>query len=207
VDFVDGQIAFDQDDAAGFAGGDLVVFLPDAREEGVLLLLEAGFVEAGIGLDVLVAAAGAGQAEFERGQQQQGQVGLKVPADQPVQFEDGRGAELAAAALVRLGGVGKAVAEDDLPASRAGWMTSAMAWARSANMRAISVMGARPVERESSTSARMRSPVSVPPGWRVRTGSSAGLRCLSQAARRLIWVVLPEPSRPSSVMNRPRGMG
>ena len=51
----------------------------------------------------------------------------------------------------------------------------------------------------------MRSPVGVPPGWRVRTGS--GPRLLSQAAKRLIWVVLPDPSRPSSVMKRPRGMG
>ena len=66
-------------------------------------------------------------------------------------------------------------------------------------------MGARPVERESSRSSRIRSPVAVPPGWRVTTGVQA--RFSSQAAKRLIWVVLPEPSKPSRVMKRPRGMG
>ncbi len=83
-------------------------------------------------------------------------------------------------------------------------MTSAMAWARSANMSAISVMGASGVEPESSNRARMRSPVAVPPGWRVMTGSRP--RFCIHAAKRLICVVLPEPSRPSRVMNNPRGM-
>jgi hypothetical protein len=41
-------------------------------------------------------------------------------------------------------------------------------------------MGDRPVERESSTRARMRSPVAVPPGWRVRTRSSEGRIALFQ---------------------------
>lgn len=50
----------------------------------------------------------------------------------------------------------------------------------------------------------MRSPVTVPPGWRVTTGLKP--RRSSHPAKRLICVVLPEPSRPSSVMNRPRGM-
>lgn len=50
----------------------------------------------------------------------------------------------------------------------------------------------------------MRSPVAVPPGWRVRTGSRPRF-CIHEA-KRLICVVLPEPSRPSRVMNNPRGM-
>ena len=50
----------------------------------------------------------------------------------------------------------------------------------------------------------MRSPVAVPPGWRVTTGSRP--RFCIHAAKRLICVVLPEPSRPSRVMNNPRGM-
>jgi hypothetical protein len=45
VDLVDREVAFDEDDALGLAGGDFAVLLPDAAEEGVLLRLEAAFVE------------------------------------------------------------------------------------------------------------------------------------------------------------------
>ena len=83
-------------------------------------------------------------------------------------------------------------------------MTSATAWARSANISAISARGAMPAERESSSSSRMRSPVAVPPGWRVTTGSMPRRR--SQSARRRICVDFPEPSSPSSVTNTPLGM-
>jgi hypothetical protein len=69
----------------------------------------------------------------------------------------------------------KTVAEHDLALRRAGSITSAMAWARSANISAISHIGASPLERESSTSARMRSPVAVPPGWRVMRAAVAAL--------------------------------
>jgi hypothetical protein len=59
------------------------------------------------------------------------------------------------------------------PAARAGEMISAMAWARSANMRAISasgLMGPRAdSERESTRTARRRSPSAVEPGWRRLT--------------------------------------
>jgi hypothetical protein len=51
----------------------------------------------------------------------------------------------------------------------------------------------------------MRSPVTVPPGWRVMRAPR--LRFFSHVARRLICVVLPEPSRPSNVINKPRDMG
>ena len=61
----------------------------------------------------MVAAAGAGERGFERRQQQQGEVGLQVVADGGVHGEDALAAELAAGALVGLGGVGEAVAEDD----------------------------------------------------------------------------------------------
>ena len=44
VDFVDAEVALDEDDAVGFAGGDFAVLLPDAAEEGVVLLLEAVLV-------------------------------------------------------------------------------------------------------------------------------------------------------------------
>ena len=98
-----------------FAGGDLVVLLPDTAEEGVLLLLEAVFVWCRSWASRrVVAAAGALQAAFERGQQQEGEVGLHVAADEPVEIEHHLGAELAAAALIGLSGVGEAVAEHDL---------------------------------------------------------------------------------------------
>ena len=39
--------------------------------------------------------------------------GCKIAADEPVKVEHGGGAEFAASALVGLGGVGEAIAEDD----------------------------------------------------------------------------------------------
>ena len=60
-------------------------------------------------------------------------------------------------------------------------------------------------ERESSRTERRRSPSAVEPGWRNMT--TVWPELVSHAARRRIWVVLPEPSRPSKVMNKPRGMG
>src|SRR5579863_6953509 len=63
VDFFDGEVAFDQDYAGWFAEGDFAIFLPDAGVELTLLQLETIFVGAGVwaglGLDALVATAGA----------------------------------------------------------------------------------------------------------------------------------------------------
>jgi len=39
--FVDGEVAFDADDARPVPGGDLAIFLPDAPVEGVLFQLKA----------------------------------------------------------------------------------------------------------------------------------------------------------------------
>src|SRR5579884_299053 len=52
--------------------------------------------------------------------------------------------------------------------------------------------------------SRMRSPMRVPPGSRVTIGSRP--RLLNQAARSWSWVLLPAPSGPSKVMNRPRAI-
>src|SRR5258705_6421928 len=94
------------------------------------------------------------------------------------------------------------------PAARAGRMISAMDWARSANMRDISAAGAMgPTEAsdfESSRTLRMRSPRAVPPG--LRRVTTLWPLASSVAARRRIWVVFPEPSRPSKVMKYPRGI-
>ena len=113
LDFFDAVVSVDDDDAVGFAGGDLFVLVVDAAVELVGLALEAVFVGA-LPLDVaLVAAAGALQGGLERGQQEDREVGLEVVAGGGVHGEDAWTAELAAAALVGLGGVGVAIAEDD----------------------------------------------------------------------------------------------
>ena len=96
VDFIDCEVAFDQDYAGWFAEGDLAVFLPDADVEGVVLRFEAVFVRSGLragfgvglGLYTLVAAAGADQRGFEARQKQEGEVRLEVAADESVKLED-----------------------------------------------------------------------------------------------------------------------
>ena len=70
VDLVDREVAFDEDDAAGLAGGDFAVLLPDAAEEGILLRLEAAFAGTRFGLDAIVAAARAVERGCKAGQKQ-----------------------------------------------------------------------------------------------------------------------------------------
>jgi len=113
VCFVDREVALNQDDAVGLAAGDLVILFPYAAVKGVLLGFKAGFVGAVLVGGAVVAAAGAVKGGFKGGQQQEGQVGLEVAADEAVESEHRIRAELAAAALVGFGGVGEAVAEDD----------------------------------------------------------------------------------------------
>jgi len=78
-------------------------------------------------------------------------------------------------------------------------------WARSANISAISVSGAMPPTasslRESSRRLRMRSPSTVPPGWRSVTTEACSAS--SDLARSRNCVDFPEPSSPSNVMNKP----
>ena len=85
----------------------------DAAVEVVGLALEAVFVGALLFDVALVAAAGAAERGFERGEEEEGEVGLEVVAGGGMHGEDALAAELAASALVGLGGVGVAVAEDD----------------------------------------------------------------------------------------------
>src|SRR4051812_32026184 len=86
-------------------------------------------------------------------------------------------------------------------------MAGLMIWwiccAREANSNAISARAAKPSVRESSTTARIFSPIGVPPGSRVTMTSRPLAR--SDWASFSSCVVLPQPSRPSKVMNRPRG--
>ncbi len=66
-------------------------------------------------LDVsLVAAAGALEGGFERWEQKDGEVGLEVVARGAVHGQNALAAEPTSAALIGFGGVGVAVAEDDL---------------------------------------------------------------------------------------------
>jgi hypothetical protein len=103
MDFVDGQIAFDQDHAIRFARSDFAVFLPDAAVKSIVLGFEAILVFAGFGFDAVVAPAGAGQRNFEAGQEKQSQVGLQVSANEAMQIEHGGRAKFAAPALISLG--------------------------------------------------------------------------------------------------------
>lgn len=114
---VDAQVAFDCDDTQWLACGYFPVLGVDAGEEGIFLAFEATFVDLCI---ARVAAAGAGEGSGEIGKQEDGQVWLKIVAEETVQIENDLGAELAAASLVGLGGVGEAVAENEFSCSEGG---------------------------------------------------------------------------------------
>jgi hypothetical protein len=120
VDLFDGEVAIDYDDTHIVAGGDFAVLVVDPGEEVGLFLLKAVFVVAGFLGMAGVAAAGATQGGVEVGEQEEGEIGLEVAAEEAVEVEDDGGAELASASLVGLCGVGEAVAEDDLAGCESG---------------------------------------------------------------------------------------
>src|SRR5215469_16208384 len=69
-------------------------------------------------------------------------------------------------------------------------------------MSPISARADNPEVWESSSMERTRSPIAVPPGLRVVTTSKPFFfRC---SASSVSWVLLPVPSSPSNVTNRPR---
>lgn len=119
-DLLDGSGLVEQGDAVGLAGGDGEVLVVDAAVEGVAFALEAVFVGAVLAGVAIVAAAGAIEGGFEGREEQQGEVGLDAVAGGAVHGEDAVGAEVAAGALVGLGGVGVAVAEDNVAAVEGG---------------------------------------------------------------------------------------
>ena len=53
VDFIDAEVAFDEDDALGLASGDFAVLFPYAAIEGVAFGFEAVLVAAGFGFGAL----------------------------------------------------------------------------------------------------------------------------------------------------------
>jgi hypothetical protein len=109
----DGGFVGDNDYAVLIASSYLTILFIDSRVELVAFALEAVFVGAGL-LDVaVVAAAGAAERGGQRGEKEDGEIGLYVVADCAMEGEDAVGAEAAAGSLVSLGAVGVAVAEDD----------------------------------------------------------------------------------------------
>src|SRR5438874_8003875 len=81
-------------------------------------------------------------------------------------------------------------------------MTSSICCTRDANISVSSAMGARPEVRVSNNNCLIFSPVAVPPGSRVTTTGKPLAR--KAAANFSVCVLLPQPSRPSKVMNLPR---
>jgi hypothetical protein len=120
VDLFDGGFVADGEDATGFSGGDLFVLLVDAAVKIVGLFFEAIFVRALLLGVAMIAPAGATERDFERGEQKEGQIGLQVVAGGGVHGQDAFAAELAASALIGLGGVGVAVAENDAAGGEGG---------------------------------------------------------------------------------------
>ena len=88
------------------------------------------------------------------------------------------------------------------PRSSAGRTTVSMWCARSAAYSSASARGATS-PRWCRTMSRIRTPTSVPPGSRVRT--TVRPRAASHSSRSAACVVLPTPSPPSNVTNRPDG--
>ena len=113
VDLLDGSFVSEGKDPARLARCYLFVFLVDAAIKIVGLALETIFVGALLANVALVTTAGATEGVFERGQQEDSQIGLEVAAGGGMHGEDALAAELTASALVGLGGVGVSVAEDD----------------------------------------------------------------------------------------------
>src|SRR5580693_6649247 len=79
--FVDGEVAFYENDAIGLACRDFAVLMPDAAVEVLLLLLKAVFILAVACNLAIVASAGAVEAAFQRREQEQGEIGLEIAAD------------------------------------------------------------------------------------------------------------------------------
>src|SRR5437762_4059799 len=83
------------------------------------------------------------------------------------------------------------------PRSVAGAITCSTSSARAAANRAASAQGE--ISTSLRSTSRTRSPSGVPPGSRVTTTSRPSPS--SASARSFVWVVFPEPSRPSNVTN------
>src|SRR5579862_9778071 len=117
----------DRDYPLRLPGGECRITLVHTRKESAILLLEAVFIG---GRDAalfagrilawirgqLIAFAGSVQTHRRIGVEKNGQIRLQVSAKNAVQLEDVFAAQLAAIALVGLGGIGEAVAKNNFSA-------------------------------------------------------------------------------------------
>jgi len=120
MDLVDGGVFANGEDAVRLASGDLFVLCMNATVEVVGLALETAFVSTLFFGVALVAAAGALERGFEGRQEKKREIGLEVFAGGGVHGEDAGAAKLAASSLIGLGGVGVAIAEDDVTVGEGG---------------------------------------------------------------------------------------
>jgi len=118
MDDVFGSAGVDSDDALGFAARNGLELIVDALEEGVIFLLEAILVHLASGGEV--SSLRAGDAVGYIIVEEDGEVGLEAEAEYAMHGEHGIDAKLASGALVGLGGVGVAVAQDPLAAIHGG---------------------------------------------------------------------------------------
>ena len=87
VNLVDREIAFDQDDAIGFAASDLAILLPNALEKFTVFLLEPILILSRLCCCALIATARASEAGIKGRKEQQREIGLQVAADEAVQLK------------------------------------------------------------------------------------------------------------------------
>ena len=128
-------------------------------------------------------------------------VGPDTVAGEPVELVEQLQIEAAAIALVGGGRIGVAVGDHDLARCQ---RRAAAFHARAARGRRAPAAARRQRCSETAGSrkiARIASPARVPPGSWVSV--TCRPRARSSSARIAAWVVLPEPSTPSSVMKRP----
>ena len=119
MDGFDGAVAVDDDDARGFAGGDLAVFVVDAAVEGSSSRSKRPSSWPAAAVRSLRRRA-RWRDLSKSARSRSVRSGLRPAAHGFVHAQNDLAAELAAAALVGLGGVGEAIAEDDVAAMKGG---------------------------------------------------------------------------------------
>src|SRR5690606_7102640 len=131
----------------------------------------------------------------------QGQVRAQIALDETLQLGDARLAQAAPAALIGIGGIGEAVAEHHRATRQRRTDDPGQVLGTAANTSSSSVSLSMASSLGASSNSRMRSASGVPPGSRLSTTSMPRSRRRSARYSRL--VLLPAPSGPSRVMNRP----
>lgn len=112
VNRIDGLVAFDDENAARFPRGYLAIFQINTAVEIAVLALEAPLIGCERG-GTVVAAARTCERTVEVSEQEDGQIGLETAAHHAVHAQHDITAKLTASALIRLGGIGVAIAKDD----------------------------------------------------------------------------------------------